>query len=538
MGYRTTDQKGVEGPVSSTDNRIVTFNGTTGKLIKDNTGFTISGGSRLIGNTAGSEIVLKETGTGPTGFATWGYIWVKNDDPTTLIFTDDADTDHQLAYNSEIVTAHGALTGLANDDHTQYSLVDGTRAFTGPIEVDSAVAAITLGERSTPGTPAAGKAILYAKTDGLMYSRDDAGVETLMSSGPVVTDHGNLDGLADDDHTQYARTDGTRAFTGPIEVDSATASITVGEHSTAPATPATGKVAVYAKTDGKVYSKDDAGTETGLSGDVAGPGSSTDNAVAKFDSTTGKIIQNSNVLVSDAGALVLSGTTDPMISMEERAVAPSSTPGQGRWFVRTDGANSALPNQTPWFTNDNSIDQRLGMQHTTVSFVVSPSATVTWYTWGEGGPYNDVIWSDAAGTGAAPTTSTWFSRPPLILIPGDAQVERVLGWYQSEIGTVGTWEFELVAVAIQDADTSVGGFDPIVDGSINSDFSVTNAKVTLLSHTVNDRTMIPTDTNHMTGLYMAYRETTALNSDLRGTVTIYWSTYTLDGWVSDGFATS
>ena len=38
-------------------------------------------------------------------------------------------------------------------------------------------------------------------------------------------------------------------------------------------------------------------------GDVTGPGSSTDNALAKFDSTTGKIIQNSNATLSDAGAL-------------------------------------------------------------------------------------------------------------------------------------------------------------------------------------------------------------------------------------------
>lgn len=37
-------------------------------------------------------------------------------------------------------------------------------------------------------------------------------------------------------------------------------------------------------------------------GDVTGPGSSTDNAVARFDSTTGKIIQNSNLTVPDDAA--------------------------------------------------------------------------------------------------------------------------------------------------------------------------------------------------------------------------------------------
>ena len=39
------------------------------------------------------------------------------------------------------------------------------------------------------------------------------------------------------------------------------------------------------------------------SGDVAGPASSTDNAVARFDSTTGKIIQNSSVVINDGGEI-------------------------------------------------------------------------------------------------------------------------------------------------------------------------------------------------------------------------------------------
>jgi len=38
-------------------------------------------------------------------------------------------------------------------------------------------------------------------------------------------------------------------------------------------------------------------------GDVAGPGSATDNAVTRFDATTGKIIQNSLVTVADDGAI-------------------------------------------------------------------------------------------------------------------------------------------------------------------------------------------------------------------------------------------
>ena len=40
-----------------------------------------------------------------------------------------------------------------------------------------------------------------------------------------------------------------------------------------------------------------------LGGDVVGPSSATDNAIARFDTTTGKLIQNSVVTVSDTGAI-------------------------------------------------------------------------------------------------------------------------------------------------------------------------------------------------------------------------------------------
>lgn len=46
-------------------------------------------------------------------------------------------------------------------------------------------------EGSAPSTPSGSRVVMYAKSDGLMYSKDDAGVETLMSSGSsgaVATD--------------------------------------------------------------------------------------------------------------------------------------------------------------------------------------------------------------------------------------------------------------------------------------------------------------------------------------------------------------
>ena len=44
-------------------------------------------------------------------------------------------------------------------------------------------------------------------------------------------------------------------------------------------------------------------TSPSLGGDVVGPASSTDNAIARFDTTTGKLLQNSVVTVGDTGAI-------------------------------------------------------------------------------------------------------------------------------------------------------------------------------------------------------------------------------------------
>ena len=64
-------------------------------------------------------------------------------------------------------------------------------------------------------------------------------------------------------------------------------------------------------------------------GDVFGPSSSTDNAIARYDGTTGKLIQNSKSFVQDGGAVeaiaYISNTTiDDLISVDNNKVMISS----------------------------------------------------------------------------------------------------------------------------------------------------------------------------------------------------------------------
>lgn len=50
-------------------------------------------------------------------------------------------------------------------------------------------------------------------------------------------------------------------------------------------------------------------TSSGLGGDVVGPASSTDNALVRWDLATGKLIQNSNATLTDAGSCTFNNTT-------------------------------------------------------------------------------------------------------------------------------------------------------------------------------------------------------------------------------------
>jgi hypothetical protein len=71
----------------------------------------------------------------------------------------------------------------------------------------------------------------------------------------------------------------------------------------------------------------------GGTGDVVGPASATDNAITRFDGTTGKLIQNSTVTLSDTGALsgVNSIVTPDYITYDTTATGVTITPGVTTW---------------------------------------------------------------------------------------------------------------------------------------------------------------------------------------------------------------
>lgn len=126
-----------------------------------------------------------------------------------------------------------------------------------------------------------------------------------------------------------------------------------------------GEIAVNL-TDRKIYTKDSGGTVVQLgggagSGDVVGPNSSTDNAIARFDLATGKLIQNSSATIDDSGNLTAtsnkaSGTAANKMPVGTTAQRPTgeaglyrfnSTTGAPEWYDPLSGAWLGF-SQTPY----------------------------------------------------------------------------------------------------------------------------------------------------------------------------------------------
>lgn len=109
--------------------------------------------------------------------------------------------------------------------------------------------------------------------------------------------------------------------------------------------------------DGKLYLKKDDGTASIVeigggagTGDVVGPSSATDNALARYDGTTGKLIQNGNITQDDNGNLAnVNG-----ISFDTTPTSAPTTAGSIYW----DNGNG-----TPSVVVNANIDLQLGQEN-------------------------------------------------------------------------------------------------------------------------------------------------------------------------------
>lgn len=127
-----------------------------------------------------------------------------------------------------------------------------------------------------------------------------------------------------------------------------------------------------------------AGGGGGGSGDVVGPGSATDNAVARFNSTTGKLIQNSVVLIGDTGNITGVGTLNthtipggtgtfaltsnlPVGADPAGSIGLTAVNGVAGTFMRSDGAPALNQGISPTWTGPHTYSPSANITPLTIS---------------------------------------------------------------------------------------------------------------------------------------------------------------------------
>lgn len=294
----------VVGPASSVNNRVVFFDGTTGKLIKDS-GITLSGS-----NTGDQTLPID----------------------TTLTFTDNTD-------NNASTSKHGFLKKLSN------------------------VAGEYMNGQGNWVTPAGSGDVTgpASSTNNAMARFDLATGKLLQNSVVIVDDSGNMSGVGTLNTHTIQGGSGTLALL--TDITGTNSGTNTGDQTISDATITTTDITTNDATTGKhgFLKKLGGGTTNFLradgawaappsgDGDVVGPASSVNDRVVFFDGTTGKLIKDSGITLSgsNTGDQTISDAT---ISTTDITTNDATTSKHGFLkklgggttnFLRADGAWAA-----------------------------------------------------------------------------------------------------------------------------------------------------------------------------------------------------
>jgi hypothetical protein len=313
----------LSGPTSSTDNAITRFDGTTGKLVQDSNVFITDSGVlygnktsivNLTGNTtltsADSNKLYTNVGATSLVEITLPTVVGNNGVQYSFVCYEDDGIDIDPQTGEYIVGIDGTATdpGTAlrldtpGDSITIVPVGDGLGwycvAYNGKGVMDGnsvwGVSAATDG----PPNP------ITATVSGTFLGFNGTTVQ-FMTTPAGVTDHTALTSIGTNSHvdidSHIANTSNPHSVTAS-QVGNTSAQWNANKLQGADlviTTPLTGQVLTYSGTNWINVMPSAPGT-----GDVVGPGSATDNAIARFDTGTGKLIQNSNVTLDDDGDIL------------------------------------------------------------------------------------------------------------------------------------------------------------------------------------------------------------------------------------------
>lgn len=149
------------------------------------------------------------------------------------VSVDGTNLDNHIADSSIHFTEgsidHGSISGLGDDDHSQYLLLGGNEArnqVTGSIDMGPSTGYFILPQAADVATsfPAGSEGALAWDTDDeALYAHDGTQWFAIAPASGIVTDHGGLTGLLDDDHPQYGHLAQDESVSGLWTFDPTTA---------------------------------------------------------------------------------------------------------------------------------------------------------------------------------------------------------------------------------------------------------------------------------------------------------------------------
>jgi hypothetical protein len=247
-----------------------------------------------------------------------------------------------------------------------------------------------------------------SSTDNALPRFDGAGGKTLQNSGVIVDDTNNVSGVAalsidsmGKDWTNAGRTIADLGAVTTVDINGGDIDgVDIGLNTAGKGTftdivastfllgtsnqgdilydNGTSFVRLTPGTSGQFLQTQGAGANptwaTAAGGDVTGPGSSSDNAITRFDGTTGKLVQDSNVIVSDGGSVNIPAGQSFMINS---AALDQDDIGDGATYKQYNPASVAITGGTVDNASVGATTASTGRFTTVESTVATGTAPLT-----------------------------------------------------------------------------------------------------------------------------------------------------------------